>query len=221
MKQLVPRVVLLLSGLTAFAGTAAAKSIEIPPFPRKGFQTKSGLKYFDFSEGNINTPTPRYGDLLTFHYTMYYQASQASDLDTIDSSHYNRDDEPFLQKHGNGRLLSGIEEALHTMHVGAKRRIVIPKALGYSRFGLGPLPLDPFRRRRLGDLIDLFDAEKGKLVVDLELLQIAIDENDQGYYDDTAISQDEVRELVMRNIEQNNPELMERMQQSTPKQMNK
>lgn len=34
--------------------------------------------------------------------------------------------------------------------------------------------------------------DDGQLVLDVALLMVADDENDQGYYDDVAISQDEV-----------------------------
>ena len=44
--------------------------------------------------------------------------------------------------------------------VGAKRRAIIPKNIGYSDFGLGPLPVDPFRRRKLGSLLDLLDKDQ-------------------------------------------------------------
>ena len=63
---------------------------------------------------------------------------------------------------------------------------------GYSDFGLGPLPLEPSRRRRLGDLLDELDQDKGELIFDLELINVADDQNDQGYYDDEPVTQDDV-----------------------------
>ena len=41
------------------------------PSLKKGFQTKTGLKYFDIREGGGKSP--RYGDLVTFQYFMYYK----------------------------------------------------------------------------------------------------------------------------------------------------
>jgi hypothetical protein len=86
------------------------------------------------------------------------------------------------------------------MKVGGLRRMIIPKTLGFTEFGVGPVPVDPFRRRNLGDLLDLVEADRGELVYDIELILIADDENDQGYYDDVAVSQEEVRELVRNSL---------------------
>jgi FKBP-type peptidyl-prolyl cis-trans isomerase len=82
--------------------------------------------------------------------------------------------QPFLHKHGNGRILRGIDEGLHTMHVGSKRRLIIPQSLGYNEFGLGPYPLEPSRRKRLGNVLDYLDKNEGQLVVDVELAMVRL-----------------------------------------------
>jgi len=176
----------------------------------RGFQTKSGLKYFDIVDGTIGE-SPRYGDLVSFFYTCYYKPSAESSLDFIDSNK-----RPFLHKHGNGRVVRGIDEALHTMRVGGKRRIIVPKSIGYNEFGLGPLPEDGGRRRKLGDLIDLLDKDQGELIFDIELVMVAEDENDQGYYDDDAVSQDELRQLVLKSLQSNTAEFLESLKKETP-----
>lgn len=135
---------------------------------------------------------------MSFHYTGYFRADPTSKLEIVDSSLLNYGKEPFLHKHGNGRILRGIDEGLHTMKVGGRRRLIIPKSLGFTEVGIGPVPIDAGRRRKLSKLLDLVDADKGELVYDLELVMVADDENDQGYYDDIAVSQDEVRELVRK-----------------------
>jgi FKBP-type peptidyl-prolyl cis-trans isomerase len=91
----------------------------------KGFQTKSGLKYFDLVEGT--GAEPRYGQLVSFFYTLYYKAKD-KEVEKIDS---NVDSVPFLHKHGNGRICRGLEEALHTMKVGGTRRAILTKNLGF------------------------------------------------------------------------------------------
>ena len=58
-----------------------------------------------------------------------------------------------------------------------------------------------YRRRRLGQIIDKVDAGQGELVIDLELVFVADDENDQGYYDDEAVSPEDIKELVRQNNE--------------------
>lgn len=184
--------------------SAPESQVQVPKVPEraanskaglaKGFQTKTGLKYFDIREGS--GPSPRYGDLVTFQYFMYYKPpDRDSTLELVDKS-----SEPYLQKHGNGRIVRGLDEGLHTMKEGGRRRVIIPKNIGYTDIGIGPLPMEYAKRRRLGDLIDILQADKGELIFDVELVQVRKDENDQGYYDDVPISQDEVRALVEKSL---------------------
>lgn len=42
--------------------------------------------------------------------------------------------------------IKGMEEGLHSMKVGGKRRIIMPQGLGYTVQGLGPYPADPRKR---------------------------------------------------------------------------
>lgn len=165
----------------------------------KGFQTKSGLKFYDFETGS--GPTPRYGQMISFNYMSYYRKSPNSPLEMIDTTYVARGNRPFLQKHGNGRLIRGIEEGLHTMRVGGKRRIIVPPSLGFIDIAIGPLPVSPSQRKKLGNIIDLVQRESGELVYDLELVMIANDENDQGYYEDVPISAEELRKVVIKNFE--------------------
>eukprot|EP00597_Dinobryon_sp_UTEXLB2267_P016617 CAMPEP_0201097086 /NCGR_PEP_ID=MMETSP0812-20130820/6145_1 /ASSEMBLY_ACC=CAM_ASM_000668 /TAXON_ID=98059 /ORGANISM="Dinobryon sp., Strain UTEXLB2267" /LENGTH=209 /DNA_ID=CAMNT_0047351785 /DNA_START=250 /DNA_END=879 /DNA_ORIENTATION=- len=206
-----------MSSQKTLAAPNTDKQVEF--IPTRGFQTKSGLKYFDIkvSDGG---PTPRYGQFVTFRYSGYYRPNQDSPLDLFDSSDLAPGKQPFLQKHGNGRVIRGIDEALHTMSVGSKRRVIIPKSIGYNDFGLGPLPQDPFRRRKLGRLLDFLDKEQGELIFDLELVSIVDDDNDQGYYDDEPVTQQEVRQLVLKSLQANaDDKLLETMQKSTPSQL--
>eukprot|EP01035_Chromulina_nebulosa_P019519 gene19519-25416_t len=152
-----------------------------------GFQTRSGLVYFDIIPPNNSLQTPRYGQLINSNFPTNTEAG-----------------EPFLTKHGNGRVIRGIDEALHTMTIGSKRRLIIPNSIGYTDIGLGPLPVDPFKRRKLGDTIDLLiNNRNSQLIADVQLVYVGDDENDQGYYEDIPISQDEIKELV-RNARSNN-----------------
>jgi FKBP-type peptidyl-prolyl cis-trans isomerase len=157
----------------------AASTVTAPPTPNKGFQTKTGLKYFDFVEGTAGK-SPKYGQLVSFHYIGYYRETPQSKLDVFDSTFSPSSKQSFLHKHGNGRVIRGIDEGLHTMKVGGKRRVIIPKNIGYERFGMGPVPTDPSDRRKLGKLLDLLEVDKGELIFDLELVLVADDENDQG-----------------------------------------
>ena len=57
----------------------------------------------------------------------------------------------------------------------------------------------------------------GELVLDLQLLAMRDDENDQGYYEDVPVSQEEVRRLVLRSLQSDNPELLQKIKATTPK----
>ena len=51
---------------------------------------------------------------------------------------------------------------------------------GYGEFGTGPVPIQPAKRKQLGEYLDLVDKGTGQLVFDVDLLLIADDDNDQG-----------------------------------------
>lgn len=42
--------------------------------------------------------------------------------------------------------IKGMEEGMHSMRVGGKRRIIMPQGMGYTVQGLGPYPADPRKR---------------------------------------------------------------------------
>jgi hypothetical protein len=148
-----------LVGLILATGGSPAQAGSLPPaseVPTKGFQTKSGLQYFDIK--TTNDRYPLWGQFVTFQYICYYRPKSTNKLEVVDSSYFNKGEvmrivvllarlkqvqltrlyanttgsQPFLQKHGNGRVIRGIDEALHTMGIGAKRRIIVPKSIGTS-----------------------------------------------------------------------------------------
>lgn len=157
----------------------------------KLFTTRSGLKYIILKESPIEAPpTPRYGQFVTVSYKSYVKLPQ-SDLQAYDS------DKNYLMKHGNGRYLPGLDEGLHTMKLGEKRRIIIPPKLGYVGPGvLGPLPESPIGRFKLNRLLDqMIEVKAGNVVIDVELKNIMDDEADQGYYEDDSLTPDEFNQL--------------------------
>ena len=56
----------------------------------------------------------------------------------------------------------------------------------------------------MGDILDYVDRDLGQLIFDLQLIMVKDDENDQGYYDDVAVSQEEVRELAIKALRSKN-----------------
>eukprot|EP00978_Attheya_sp_CCMP212_P028505 scaffold98538_cov52-Attheya_sp.AAC.5 len=142
------------------------------------YSTKSGLQYIDLIEGT--GPTPKYGQLCSIAYQGYIKLPQ-QDLKGFD------DDDRYLVKHGNGRMIPGIDEGLHTLKVGGTRRLIIPAKLGYVTFGLGPLPATPWARYNLNSLLNkMVESKGGNIIFDVTLYTAFDDEADQGYYDDDS-----------------------------------
>lgn len=156
------------------------------------YKTKSGLQFIDLVEGTGSTP--RYGNFVTIAYKAYVKLPDikgtASKLDEFDS------DAAYLVKHGNGRNVPGLDEGLHTMKVGGKRRIIIPPKLGYVTSGIGPIPVGPVGRWKLNHLLDkMVEVKGGNLIFDVEMRSIMEDEADQGYYDDDSLSPEDFERL--------------------------
>lgn len=149
------------------------------------------------------TQTPKYGQIVTFHYTIYYSPynQKPPKLEVIDSTHYEK--EPFLHKHGNNQIIRAIDNGLHTMRLGSRRRLLIPPNLAYVDPGIGPIPVDPFRRKKLNQVLTDYERGKGDLIIDLELMMIADDEADPGYYEDIPVDVEEAKQAVMNAMERN------------------
>ena len=161
------------------------------------FKTKSGVQYIDLVEGT--GISPKYGNFVSISYKAYIKLpdiqGKASKLDQFDS------DQAYLVKHGNGRTVPGLDEGIHTMKVGGKRRIIIPPKLGYVTSGLGPIPPGPIGRWKLNHLLDkMVEVKGGNLVFDVEVRSVIEDEADQGYYDDESLSPEDFNTL-RQNLE--------------------
>ena len=91
-----------------------------------------GLQVGDFVAGT--GPTPKKGDTITVQYTGWL-----SDGTVFDSSR-KAGRTPFSFAIGTGAVIPGWDEGLITMHVGGKRRLIIPSALGYGAQANGPIP---------------------------------------------------------------------------------
>lgn len=161
------------------------------------FKTESGLKYIDLEEGKASK-TPQYGQLCVISYTGYMQLPKDNKKTKFGSQ------SGFVTKHGNGKLIAGLDEGLHTMKMGGKRRLIIPPKLGFVADGLGPLPEMPWQRDSLNSLLNEMVAQRGgNLIYDVQLERFFDDEADQGYYTDDEISQEEFAELN-RRLNRNN-----------------
>lgn len=159
------------------------------------YKTGSGLKYLELEPGT--GPSPRYGQLCAIEYTGYMKLPTESQPQKFDSN-------SFLIKHGNGRVIAGLDEGIHTMKVGGKRRLIIPPKLGYVQSGLGPIPELPWNRWSLNNLLDKMIAQRGgNLVFEVELKSVIDDEADQGYYEDASPTPEEFEKLKLNFQEKN------------------
>lgn len=167
--------------------------------PVIGYVTKSGLKFFDFQVGD--GASPEWGDFCVIQYVLYTAPSidessssnekNGSRLRKFDTT-YGHGKGGYLIHHGNGRTIRGLDEALHTMRVGGRRRVIIPQQLGYSVPDVGPVPARTLVRRALADRLRQGDL----LVMDVELAQVKKDPRDRGLYKDKSLD----RESVLRDI---------------------
>ena len=149
-------------------------------------KTSSGLKYIDIVPGSGISPT--YGNLCSVSYTAYVKLPNNSKQYTTKPQKYDHCD-GYLIKHGNGRMIAGLDEGLHTMKVGGTRRLLIPPKLGFVDTGLGPLPDLPWNRYHLNQLLDqMIELSGGTMIYEVTLLSVIPDEADLGYYTDASLS---------------------------------
>ncbi len=123
------------------AGPLAASVALVPSPPAFAAATKlpSGLQVIDVEEGA--GATPQAGQNVSVHYTGWldgFGESRLGDGDSVkkfDSSYDRR--KPLTFAVGTGRVIKGWDEALLSMKVGGKRRVIIPPELGYGERGAG------------------------------------------------------------------------------------
>ena len=124
---------------TALAAMAAAVSTPIvtqlasaQTAGKKTMTTASGLQIIDSKEGT--GATPKTGQTCVMHYTgwLYENGQKGKKFDSsVDRN------EPFEFPIGQKRVIAGWDEGVATMHVGGKRTLIIPPALGYGARGAG------------------------------------------------------------------------------------
>ncbi len=98
----------------------------------KEVETKSGLKYIDYTVGE--GLSPKKGDMVTVHYTGTLLSGKKFDS-SVDRG------KPFTFKIGVGKVIKGWDEGVMTMKVGGKRKLIIPSNLAYGQRGVpGVIP---------------------------------------------------------------------------------
>jgi len=184
-----PTAVSAVSLLVAAATESSAASAASGDEELTVVKTPSGLKYIDLVPGT--GPSPAYGNFCTVSYKAYIKLP-GSDTKPQQFDQANS----YLIKHGNGRMIAGLDEGLHTMKTGGVRRMLIPPKLGYVDIGLGPLPEMPWNRYKLNNLLDKMVAVSGGTVIyEVQLKNVLEDELDQGYYSDDSLTPEQFETL--------------------------
>lgn len=144
-------------------------------------------------DGTVGDGAPvAWGQVLKIRYVGYTRPA-SGEMRKFD------DQKAYLVRHGNNRIVRGLDEGLHTMRVGGTRRIEVPLNLGYVTPGLGPLPSSARARGGLDVALgELEAAGVGDVVFDVTLLDAWEDEADQGYYRDSSFSDEELRDIKAR-----------------------
>ena len=120
------RFTLFLAGALSIAMTASAAPAD------NYVTTASSLQYHDEVVGT--GPEPQNGQTVSVHYTgwLYENGAKGAKFDS------SRDrGQPFSFRIGEGQVIAGWDQGVGTMHVGGKRTLIIPPALGYGARGAG------------------------------------------------------------------------------------
>ncbi len=99
------------------------------PAAQPWITTGSGLKYQDVVVGK--GPQPKPGDDILVNYTGRFLNGKVFD------SSLSPGRTPFDLHLGRGEVIPGWDEGLSTMHVGGKRKLIIPPNLAYGTAGAG------------------------------------------------------------------------------------
>jgi len=128
------------SATTPKAGTSKTTATSKPAASRTSstaqwITTGSGLKYQEVVVGK--GPQPKPGDDILVNYTGRFTNGKVFDSSLAPGR------TPLELHLGRGEVIKGWDEGLSTMHVGGKRKLIIPPALAYGMRGYpGVIPPD-------------------------------------------------------------------------------
>ena len=99
------------------------------------------LTYEVLAPGDQSSPVPARGQKVAVDYTLWLNSFDGKVIDSSKGSAFPpRLPSPFVFSAGVGEVIPGWDKAVRTMHVGEKRRLVVPSALAYGDKGIGPIP---------------------------------------------------------------------------------
>ena len=91
--------------------------------------------------GDTSSPLPQRAQKVVVDYTLWINDFEGKQIDSSKGSAMPpKLPSPFAFNVGVGEVIKGWDQTVTTMHVGEKRRVVIPPELGYGAKGIGPIP---------------------------------------------------------------------------------
>ena len=114
---------------------AAAAAIALPAYA--GDEIVSTI----LDKGDASSPLPQRGQSAVVDYTLWINDFGGKQIDTsLGTALPPRLPQPFKFQVGVGQVIKGWDQTVRTMHIGEKRRVIIPSSLGYGEKGVGPIP---------------------------------------------------------------------------------
>lgn len=139
----------------------------------KEVRTDSGMRYLDLAVGDGvdgNVEPVEDGDKVTIYYTSRLWGYNGIVLDSTNDHKRDGIPEPFVFTMGDQAVVPGLQEMIRTMHVGGKRRAVLPPSIGYQTATMKPTPADFPSMRRLRSVLET--SRDATIVFDVELLKV-------------------------------------------------
>jgi len=131
----------------------------------RGFETKSGIQIIDFLNGKGDSP--EWGSFLKIRYVNYIVNNITTKK--IDSTFDRKD--IYTYQHGIGEVNLAVEEAIHSMKVGGRRRVIIKNFSVQDILNGGPIPSSTGTRQELKRYLKN-DSSGLNLIYDIELIEI-------------------------------------------------
>lgn len=120
----------ILSGSAAVVSLGALGVSPAPAF------ADDGIKVTILEAGDTTSALPQRAQKCVVDYTLWVDGFEKKQIDS--SKGFGKS--AFKFDVGVGQVIPGWDRTVRQMHVGEKRRVVIPSSLGYGEKGVGPIP---------------------------------------------------------------------------------